>query len=517
VGWLFRFILLDPLSADGLINLGRNEMGLMSEISDEKNTFRKGWGQLLGTEGYGWLLTAVLINGILILLTARFTLQSFSLSPDEYAYRISAQLFTQGKLSVPSPQPPGFFDTLGIVNHGTYYSKYPPGWPLLLACGLKLGLDWLVNPIFGILTLVVLFALARALFSPAIANITMILTLACPYFIFNSACFLSHASCLLFITLAVYLLMIPEKNFLSFLGFGMLAGFAFLIRPFTVLLALAPFVFYLIFQSFQQKQPSVQRGLLFGSLPTFIFFIALFLLYNYAQTSHPLLQPFEVYNPNDRLGFFDHTLNEYWGRFSYNILQRSADWIMWTSGIPLLALVFIFRGKLTHPVYQQGLLFGLSAAFLLVGYYFYAGPGPFQYGPRYLYESFAFMLVPAAIGVLSAGRFVPFLLIFVLFLNGIGFIQKTFTYKTMTEDHIQFFKDANQLSNAVIFIHSSDYDSSAYFTRNGLDFKGPVLLLLDLGDKNNRQFMRLHPDRSFYFCDFDTSNGKKLFEPYNPQ
>ena len=195
------------------------------------------------------------VNGALILYTTYVTLKTFSLSPDEYAYQISAQLFSQGKIAIPSPQPSYFFNVLSCVNNGSFYGKYPPGWPVLLALGNHLGLDWLINPCFGLLSLIVIYFFIRTLFSPVIANTAMILTLALSYFIFNSSCLMPHASCLLLVTLAAYFLLASGDTFVSFLGFGMTAGFAFLNRPFTALLALAPLVLYVIYKAFLRRDP----------------------------------------------------------------------------------------------------------------------------------------------------------------------------------------------------------------------------------------------------------------------
>ena len=85
----------------------------------------------------------------------------------------------------------------------------------------------------------------------------------------------------------------------------------------------------------------------------------------------------------------------------------------------------------------------------------------------------------------------------------------------MTQEHVKFFELANQLNNAIIFIHASNTEYSRYFLRNGLDFNGPVLFALDRGPEQNQALIRRYPDRSFYICKFQLSGGNSLFEPYN--
>lgn len=470
--------------------------------------------RLLKTESFGWLILAVLVNGLLIFYTTNFTLRTFPMIPDEYTYLTTAKLFAVGKLSVPSPQPKEFFDTLNFVNNGSYYGKYPPGWPAMLAIGIRTGLEWFVNPVLGILTLVIIFVFARTLFSSTVANITMALTLACPFFIFNSACLMSHTSSLLLLTLAAYFLFCSDKTYMPSFGFGMAAGFAFLIRPFTALLVLAPQVIYFSVQSIRQNNSRVLRNLLLGAFPVLILFAALFLFYNYVQTGNPFLQPFNLYNPFERLGFFQHTWKEYSDRLNQNVFERTLDLIKWTSGVPLLIFLILTIKKKSDPAIRLSLLFLAPALCLLVGYFFYAGSGKYQYGPRYLYESYALLLIPASIGVLAIKRLVPLLLVTVLFLNTFNFIQKSFYYHREIGERIHFFDLTNHLSNSVVFIRAVDPTASRYFTRNGLDFNDSVLLLLDLGPENNKEIIRRYPNRSFYICTFDTHDWNKLLKPY---
>lgn len=488
---------------------------IFNELTDESNKKHAGHfvNRCLNTQDFFWLFLALLVNGALIFYTTQVTLRAFPLSPDEYAYQISADLFAQGKLSIPSPEPREFFDSLSIINNGAYYGKYPPGWPLLLAIGSQLNLTWWVNPVLGLLTLILLFALARTLFSPIVANITMILTLFCPYFIFNSACLLSHPSGLLFLTLAVFSLLASEDNLISFIGFGMTSGFAFLIRPYTTVLVLAPLVFYVLAPALFQRKFTYLRNFFFGAIPPFSFFLALFLLYDYAQTGHPTIQPFELYNPYDHLGFYQNTWAEFIDRFNMKVVKRSWDWICWTGGLPLLVLFLWYRGKRQETNYFKASLLALPAVFLLVGYFFYVGSGIYQYGPRYLYESYSLLLIPAALGVIDTKRWAPLVLAVCLVLNMAKFFGETPAYQKLADDHIKFFEIVRRLSNAIVFVQAKE--DPEYFTRNGLDFNGPVLLVLDRGADKNEELMMKYPNRSYYLYSPETPDWEHLLKPYD--
>jgi 4-amino-4-deoxy-L-arabinose transferase-like glycosyltransferase len=255
--------------------------------------------------------------------------------------------------------------------------------------------------------------------------------------------------------------------------------------------------------------------LFLGSIPVSAIFFSLFLFYNYVQTGHPFLQPFQIYNPNDHLGFSTYSWKELSERFDQHVIQRGKDWVLWTGGMPLLLLVFLIRGKAGNSAYRMGLLLALPALCLFVGYYFYIGSGVFQYGPRYLYESYALMLIPAAIGLLATRRWVPWILALIISLNSFLFLMDTDYYRNIAKDNSNFFKQAGHLSNAVVFIRAEDLDTSRYFLRNGSNFKGPVLFALDRGPEENRKLIRLYPDRSYYICVFPVSDWQSSIKPYN--
>ncbi len=467
----------------------------------------------LNTKTYAWLYAAILVNGSLILYTTHVTFQNFPSSPDEYSYQVSAELFSTGRLHIPSPEPREFFDSANIVNNGTYYGKYPPGWPLLLALGKYLGAEWWVNPFFGLFTLILLFAMARALFSPQMANITVAMTLFCPYFIFNSACLMSHASGLLFLTLAAYFLLVAEFSLESALGLGMTSGFSFLIRPFTAVLVLAPLVLFSVGSAIRRGDRFWIKNFSIGAVPVASFFFVLYLFYNYAQTGHPLVQPFEVYAPWERLGFFTHTGDEYWGRLKQNIFERVADWTTWTGWMPLSLLLFWSKGRTLGSDYKKGLLLCVPFLCLLAGYFFYSGSGITQCGPRYLYESFSLILIPAALGLLITKRWIPLGIAVFLLLNISKFVNETAIYRETIQNQVRIFETFHRLSNAIVFIEDPQYPK--YFIRNGLDFNGPVLLVRNLGVYKNREIITRFPGRSLYLYNSKFQDWDHVIQPYD--
>ena len=70
----------------------------------------------LNTKTYAWLYAAILVNGSLILYTTHVTFQNFPSSPDEYSYQVSAELFSTGRLHIPSPE--GRVKFKGVKRNG---------------------------------------------------------------------------------------------------------------------------------------------------------------------------------------------------------------------------------------------------------------------------------------------------------------------------------------------------------------------------------------------------------------
>ena len=91
-----------------------------------------------------------------------------------------------------------------MVNNGKFYSWAPPGWPLLLLPGVLLGVPWLVNPVLGALTLLVVYRLGELVYDRATSLLALFFMLFSPFFLLHSASYFAHPSSLLFIALCVF-------------------------------------------------------------------------------------------------------------------------------------------------------------------------------------------------------------------------------------------------------------------------------------------------------------------------
>ena len=174
---------------------------------------------------------------------------------DTVAQVFQAKLFAAGRLFLPSPPLPQFFDLMHVINDGRWYSQYPPGHPLLLALGVLVRAPWIVNPLLGGFTVVVIYLLGRELYDEPTARLATLLSSLSPFLIFMSSEYMSHSSALLFTCLFLLFFARSARNesmtsavrtsqfaIRNSLLAGLCLGMVLLIRPFTALLIAVPFV-----------------------------------------------------------------------------------------------------------------------------------------------------------------------------------------------------------------------------------------------------------------------------------
>ncbi|MGC9329274.1 MAG: hypothetical protein ACP5I1_16695, partial [Candidatus Hinthialibacter sp.] len=138
-------------------------------------------------------------------LIGRFILQDFPNSADEHAYLFQAQLFAEGRFSAPAHPKQEFLSPFFILTHdGKVFSLFPPGWPLLLSLGVRAGSAALINPLLCGGALFLIFAIGLRLWGKREAWTAVFLTSLSPFFLFTSASYFSHPSCLFSVLLTVY-------------------------------------------------------------------------------------------------------------------------------------------------------------------------------------------------------------------------------------------------------------------------------------------------------------------------
>ena len=243
---------------------------------------------------------------LMLLLTATLILQQFPNSGDEYAYLFQARTFASGRLWNELPPLERFFTLNWIVEKdGKWVSQYPPGWPGLLMLGSLIGFpEWMINPILGSLSIVVLIRLAQYLEGTTVALMAALMLATTPFFIFNAASYFTHVS----VSLAALVLAYFGARFyasgkaIDALLMGGAIGVIGLTRYYSSILFFGSLLIFFLCTRLR-KGLHMFLWICCGAAP----FLAILLFYNYAITGHALQNTMQwgyVQLPADSLGSF---------------------------------------------------------------------------------------------------------------------------------------------------------------------------------------------------------------------
>ena len=154
-----------------------------------------------GTDRITWLLAGGVV--LLSALLALFSYQAHPHVPDEVSYLLQARYFAEGRLALPAPPVARAFDVdLMTLEAGRWYSPFPPGWPLVLAAGVRLGVPWLVNPLLAGVSVLLAARLFGALLPRREARLATLLFALSPWQLFLAMSFMSHTLSLVLSLLA---------------------------------------------------------------------------------------------------------------------------------------------------------------------------------------------------------------------------------------------------------------------------------------------------------------------------
>lgn len=442
---------------------------------------------------------------------------------DSVAYLFQAKTFALGRLAVPSPPLPQFFEHEFILNrNGLWFSMYPPGHPLMLALGVLAGYPWLVGPVEGGLFLVVLFFLGRELYGRTIGALAVLLGLSSPFFLFMSASFMAHPTSLLFITLFMLAFVKTPKG--ASPGWGILAGFAlgmtFITRQLTALALALPFAAIAAYGLMSRPRSTLPRYalMMLGAAPPLFFYF----WYNWQLTGSPLTAPLELWWDFNRLGFGPnigmrggHTPAEGFINTWRNLNALVVHLFGWPPyfTLALSALPFAL-GR------ARGWDWLLGAAFLsLVGAHVFLWADGIMYGPRYYYEALPALLLLSARGLQglaevgpgrkgiagSAGLVLAGALLFGLLSSNLtGYMPQQLqlyrNYNYVGPQALETVRRAD-LHQAVVFVEHEPtwqwWKYGAVFSSNSPLLDTDVVYARDLGDRN-RELAPFFSDRSFY-------------------
>jgi hypothetical protein len=477
---------------------------------------------------------------------------------DEVAYLWQAKIFALGRAWVPAPPDPPFFDQAFIeIDPPRWFSKYPPGWPLLLAVGARLAVPWLINPLLAGASLALIYATGRRLYGTSAGSWAALLGSLSPFVLFLSGSYMAHPAVMFLTAAALYGFVrvtsgpapgtVPRRPItigLS-LAVGLCLGWAFITRQATALGVAVPFVIWGLADSAgavagwvrRKASPheTVQRVLPYllmtagGLIP-----VLLLGAVNQEQMGSPLLMAQELVGDYNRLGFGPGIGSEPGGHTPalglYNVLVylRSLEGVLfgWPLPLTLAPLLVALAATIgSRPAQARWTLFCLAGFLALAGIYYTYWAAQTIYGPRYWYEALPFLLLLSGRGLQLLGQGAARLLggaaaaaraaawVVPLVLAGPWILFNLFQvlpaqwraytgYNGITASSLNRVEAAH-LDRALVFVAlqpdapQRDYDK-VLFANDPL-LRGPVVYVRSFSPRRNQQLLPAFPDRTPYY------------------
>lgn len=446
-------------------------------------------------------------------------------SADESAYLFQARIFASGRLAAEAPptaqpvdlrHPNEFFFVHHIITRDMWFGKYPPGWPALLALGVMLHVEWLVNPLLGLLLLWLTYRVALQCFGERIARLSAVLLLLSPVFFINCFGYYSHVFCGIALATATLFCLRSMRAWRArdvALCFAALAV-AFLIRPYTA------FCFAAVLGVAQLSSAWPRRGrlvwvLLMGACAALVAACAL-VAYNFALTGNPLRSAYAIYRGAEsatEISYAPRSLLRNLRGLTPRALQAT-DLTLFPF-IPLMALYALWRRR-------TGETFLLAAfAFALVfGYTIMTEPSDTTVGERYYFEALFAAAILAALGWSlirerwrfshAAVRLVAAALLLVQLVHFVRFSNDTYQRKapfTKVQEAIR----RSELRDGVVFMREGRRFPAKDFNPNEGDWRSAELFYLADPGPQRRAAVAERLGRARWYV-FSYENGKAFLE-----
>lgn len=467
------------------------------------------------------LVLITLAAGILIAVN-RTVLLSFMNSADENSCLFFAQCLKAGKWWARPHELKGFFETAHIGAIGDkWFSVYPPGWPLVWAVALKLNLQHLINPILTALSFLFLQDIAKKIYRVEVFVPAAVILLISPFFLLTGAAYYSHNLCLL-LMLAFWSCYFRLKEIQSY-SWAILAalvlGFAFSTRYLTA--AALGFLPCLVLglEALKKRGKSLRSFLVFSSV--FFFMLGAQLSYNQMLTGNFFDPPNHYLHSHEKLGFIAGytplTALEYLGkRFLYLLDWAPPGWIY----------LFICACLVWRPKSTDDFILRVSVFLLPLAYALYYSWGGNQYGPRYLFEAYPFLILSASaflIHLRETGNDLirKGVILFIVF--------SSLASLPVLSRHFKFFKEAtgfrkmtytaveNTVEKPALVFISGFWGSEKLamapedLARNSPFLDTPIIYALDRG-QDNAKLVSFFPGRHYYRASYDQTHNKSRVE-----
>lgn len=335
------------------------------------------------------------------MFVAYAVLRKAELLDDERSYLFQANLFAQGKLSLPTP-PPALVNPM-ILRQPVWTSVYPPGNALVLTPGALLGFARATPPVLAGIVVLAIWSFSRDTFGPKHGALAALFAGASPFV------WCVHGTAMSFPTsttaLAVFLAATARSERTNKLVWsvvaGLAVGLAFITRPYEAAAFATPYAIRLLREVRARPKPLVACFVGFAALAWII------PVHNTLVMGHWKSFPWDAPGvPAFRLGFghalwFGELVHSPWQAIGnlVAVVQRTDLWLL---GWPASLLLVIAGALRKQPTRGDRLLRWTIASY--VGFYLLVPfTGTWDVGPTYYYALVP-ALVPLAVRGVSALR-----------------------------------------------------------------------------------------------------------------
>jgi hypothetical protein len=465
-----------------------------------------------------WFSISLLAVGLFTALVSvnQWVLHSFMSSGDEHSCYFLAECLRQGRVFADPPALYDFFETTHIGNRdGKWFSVYPPGWPLLFAGGLSLGMADFVNPILAVLATIIFIKAGELLFGFRVSFLAMLFISFTPFSLFNNASYFSHTTCFLMIALFLYSYLKWVKGSNSIVWASICASaiaYGLGTRYMTMAAISAPFLIYELFQVFGRSKKWQRSHTIFSVILTTLVFFSFY--FNFAVTGNFFEAPNHYHHSWERLGFHGNYtllngLQYVAARFVYLM-----EWFP-----PILLAVYFFTLLKPMTVSAVGRIYQFAFLCLPFSYIFYYSWGGNQYGPRYYFEGLPFLGITVVLAARHAwNRRDAMLRKFVIGLAAAAFIGNIYSFGK----HARYFNQVSSERKAlyeladrtikepsIVFIHGFLGDALVMSEEDAVR-NHPLLntRIIYAHDRlaENQILMNAYPGRKYYLGDYDRKN-----------
>ncbi|HKQ60520.1 MAG TPA: glycosyltransferase family 39 protein [Candidatus Polarisedimenticolaceae bacterium] len=481
-----------------------------------------------------WVLPALFVLTVgAHVAVVRLGLEGIPHIADETAYLFQAKIFAAGHLWAPPPEHPDFFKHEHVIlTADRWFGKYPPGFPLLLSLGVRLGMPWLINPLLGGLVGWITYRLTREFAGWRWGILAWLLLLSSPVFVITGGTLMSHMASALFVSayLLLFLGALRRGSGWRAALAGACLGAGLLSRPFGSFLSGLVGAGYgaVLLVRGPRRWPIVKVGILaaLAVAP----FVALYLGWNALLSEGHGFNGYAAYDAKDTLGFGPDKGSDWlrtWGSFGHTpakALRSAHQYLDYTSmhllGWPgRLSFSFALAGVALARRRRDRWLLAALFAVLVVGHMFYWATQHLGYGARYWFCSVPALLVLSALGLqaLVERARVPdrrggevlclaAVLLVLVACNGIGYFPQRFAelpHYGGIGPQLKQEVERGGLDRAVVFVRTQGIMFNDGFFLNDPWLHDGAVFAIDLGPRN-QELLRAYPHFRGYLWADDT-------------